>query len=185
MKDELKDHDFEGVSALIKEEEENALDYFRSRNFKSRLETHLQETASGKKQAVFNRRLAAPALAAALVLIIAGTFLFILRRLGPGTRPEFKTLTLALAQLPGFSHTPLSEGTVSPEKAGTSRLAESVGQALVRADQAKRKAEESFSVPAEKSKVPRLSLDQKMEILFQERAIERALLLFRNDSKEV
>jgi hypothetical protein len=56
---------------------------------------------------------------------------------------------------------------------------------LVKADQVKRKEEESISVPAGKGKVPRLSLDQKMEILFQEKAIERALLLFRDDSKEV
>lgn len=185
MKDELTDQAFEEVSALIKEEEENALAFFRSRNFKSRLETRLQETAGKKERGVLIRRLAAPAPAAALVLIIAGVFLFILRRPEAGPPPEFKALTFALAQLPGFSHSPEPEWTASPEKTGTSRLAESVGQALVRADQAKRKAEESISVPAEKGKVPRLSLDQKMEILFQERAIERALLLFRNDSKEV
>ena len=185
MKDELTDHAFEGVSTLIKEEEENALAFFRSRNFKSGLETRLQETAGNKKRGVLIRRLAAPALPAALVLIIAGLILFILKRPEAGPRPEFKALTFAVAQLPGFSHSLEPEWTVSPEKTGTSRLAESVGQALVRADQAKRKVEESISVPTEKGKAPRLSLDQKIEILFQEKAIERALLLFRNDSKEV
>jgi hypothetical protein len=185
MKDELTDHAFERVSALIKEEEENALTFFRSRNFKSKLETRLQETAGNKKRVSFIRRLAAPALGAALVLIIAGVYLFILRRPEAGPRPEFKALTFAVAQLPRFSPSPEPEWTASPEKTGTSRLAESVGQALVRAGQAKKKVEESISVPPEKGKVPRLSLDQKMEILFQEKAIERALLLFRNDSKEV
>jgi hypothetical protein len=185
MKDELKDHDFEGVSTLIREEEENALAFFRSRDFKSRLERRLQETASYKKRAVLSRRLAAPALIAALVLAIAGISLFILRRPQAGPSPEFKALSFALARLPGFSPHPEPEWPAFPEKTGTSRLAESVEQTLVRADEIKRKVEESLSVPTEKGKVPRLSLEQKMEILFQEKVIERTLRLFNNDSKEV
>lgn len=185
MKDELADHDFEGVSALIKEEEEDALAFFRTRNFKHRLEMRLQETAGGKKQAILIQQMAVPVLAAVLVLIVAGIFLFVLKHPEAGPPREFKALASALAQLPGFSHSPGLEWTAAPEKGGTFLLAESVRQVLVKVDQVKRKEEESISVPAGRGKVPRLSLDQKMEILFQEKAIERALLLFRDDSKEV
>jgi hypothetical protein len=184
-KDNLTDHGFEDVSALIKEEEEQALAFFRSRDFENGLKRRLQETARGKKQTVLNRRLAAPALGAALVLIIAGIFLFVLRRSQAGPPQEFKALSFALAQLPGLSPHPEPEWPESPEKIETSRLAESVSQALVRAEQAKKQVEENIFVPAEKGKVPRLSLEQKMEILFQEKVIERALLLYKNDSKEV
>lgn len=185
MKDELAEQDFEGVSALIKKEEEEALALFRAGDFRHRLETRLRESARDERRADLARRMALPAAAAALALIAVGIFFFALKRPGAGPPPEFRALASALAQLPGFSPSLELEGTISAEKTGTSRLAESVGQALARAAQTKEKVEENISVPAEKSRVPRLSLEQKMEILFQERAIERALLLIRNESKEV
>ncbi len=59
MKDKLADHDFEGVSALIKQEEEDALAVFRTRNFKHRMEMRLQEIAGGQKQAFLIRQIQA------------------------------------------------------------------------------------------------------------------------------
>ena len=184
MKNDLINPGFEEISVLIRQEEEDALAFFRTRNFKDRLETRLQETASDKKQAVLIRRMAVPVLAAVVVLIMVGILFFILKRPGAGPPPEFKALASALRQLPGFSHPPGWEWTAAPGQTGTSRLAESVRLVLVSAEKIKRKGEQGISIPAGTGKVPRLSLDQKMELLFKERVIERALLLFKDDSKE-
>ena len=184
MNNDLLNPGFEEISALIKQEEEDALAFFRTRNFKDRLEIRLQETG-GRKPPVLFRRMAVPVLTAVLVLVIAGIFFFILKRPGAVPPSESTALATALRQLPGFSHPPAWEWTVAPGQTGTSRLAESVRLVLVAAEQMKKEKEQRVSIPARAGKVPRLSPDQKMEILFKERVIERVLLLFRDDSKEV
>ncbi len=183
MKTDLTDHDFEEISALIREEEEDALAFFRARNFRDRVENRLR-MAAGKESIIHSQRRALPVFATALVLIIAGLLILILNRNRTGPPPEFGTLASALSQLPGFSHLPGREWTPPPDQTGTSRLAESVQQALVIAEHAKREMERLIIIPVGTGKTPHLSLDQKLEILFKERAIERALLLFKDDSKE-
>jgi len=185
MKNKPTDYDFEDISGLIRKEEEDALAFFRMRNFQNRLETRLKEQAGGKKPPVFFRRRAVPFLATVLVLIMAGVFIFILEHPGAGPPSEFEALASALGQLPGFSHPPGREWAVPTGQTGTSRLADSIRQALVTAEQIKKEGEQRISIPAGTGKVPRLSPDQRMEILFKERAIERALLLIKDDSKEV
>ncbi len=185
MKTDLTDHDFKEISALIREEEENALASFRMRNFLDRAAIRLREDAAGEKLPVFSRRRVVPGLAAILVLAVAGAFLFIMKRPAPGPPPEFRALASALGQLPGFSHPPRREWTGPSGQARASRLAESVWLVLVSAEKTKRQAEQGIPIPAGPTKVPRLSLDQKMEILFKEKTIERALLVFKKDSKEI
>ena len=185
MKSNLADDDFEDVSALIKKEEEDALAFFRTGNFKQRLEIRLREIPGDKRQAFPFWRMAVPVLALVLVVIMAGIFFFIRKRPGAVPPSERTALAAALRQLPGFSHPPAWEWTAAPGQTGTSRLAESVRLVLVAAEQIKKEEERRVSIPAGTGKVPRLSLDQKMEILFKERVIERALLLIKDDSKEV
>jgi hypothetical protein len=185
MKRNLIDPDFERVSALIKKEEEDALAFFRARDFQQGVERRLRAAAAREARTWPLRKRTGPVLAAVLVAALAGATFFLLRRPAARPAPEFKTLASALAQLPGLSPSPGRELPAPAEKAGSFRLAESVGQALVRAGQSKREEGQSFSVPMEKGEVPHLSLDEKMEILFQEKVIERALLLISTDSKEV
>jgi hypothetical protein len=185
MENKPTDHDFEDISGLIRKEEEDALAFFRAKNFRDRVEIRVKEEAGGEKPPLLFRRKAVPFLAAALVLIMAGALIFILKRSGAGPPSEFEALASALGRLPGFSH-PLERGwAVSTGQTGTSRLADSIRRALATGEQIKKEEEQRISIPAGTGKVPRLSLDQKMEILFQEKAIERALQLFRNGSKEV
>jgi hypothetical protein len=184
MKDEPAGPDFERVSALIEKEEEDGLAFFRARDFRQGIERRLE--AVGRKEATsLLRTRAVPVLAIVLVAVLAGAYFLLVRRPAAAPAPEFKTLASALAQLPGLSPSPGWELPVPAEKAGTFGVAESVRQALVRAEQSKSEEGKSFSVPMDKGEVPRLSLDEKMEILFQEKVIERALLLFSTDSKEV
>jgi hypothetical protein len=185
MKDEPAGPDFERVSALIEKEEEDGLAFFRARDFRQGIERRLEAAAGRNARASLLRTRAVPVLAAVLVAVLAGASFFLLRRPAARRAPEFKTLASALAQLPGLSPSPGWEPPVPAEKAGTFRVAEAVRQALVKAEQSKREEGKSFSVPMDKGEVPRLSLDEKMEILFQEKVIERALLLFSTDSKEV
>ncbi|MGB7294635.1 MAG: hypothetical protein WBC70_03530 [Candidatus Aminicenantales bacterium] len=185
MKDELSDHEFEGISALIRKEEEAALAFFRTRNFRGRLESRLKPAAGNAMRPSRSLAWAVPVLATVLVAIVAGTYFLLTRHPVAEPAREFKTLASALAQLPGFSPSPGRERTPPPEKTGSFLVAETVRQVLVKAEQTKQEKEQSVSVPAGTGEVPRLSPDQRMEILFKERAIERALLLFKNDSKEV
>jgi hypothetical protein len=179
------DQELEGISELIRHEEEDALAFFRTRNFRDRVEARLKDTAGDRKPAYLFQRRAVPFLAAALALIVAGAYLFVLKGPASGPSPEFSDLAAGLSQLPGLSHPPGKGWTALPGQTGTSQLAESVRLVLVSAEKTKREEEQEISIPAGTGKVPRLSLDQKMEILFKERAIERALLLFKGGSKEV
>lgn len=185
MKNKWTDRDFEDISALIRKEEEDALGFFRTRKFRERVERGFKKDARRGSPAVPFRRTAVPVLGVALIVIMAGIFVFVLNRPGTGRRPEFGALAAALGRLPGFSHPPGWDWTTHPGRTGTSPLAESVRRILIIAEETKRMEERAVPIPAETVRIPRLSLDQKMEILFKERAIERALLLFKGNSKEV
>jgi hypothetical protein len=119
------------------------------------------------------------------VAIAAGTYFLLTKRPAPEPAPEFRALASALSQLPGFSHPSGRVWTGQAGQTGTSRLAESVRLVLVSAEQAKKEEEKRVSIPEGTGKAPRLSPDQRMEILFKDRAIERALELIKKDSKEV
>jgi hypothetical protein len=185
MKNRWMDDDFEDVSILIRKEEEEALGFFRTRKFRDKVKEGLKKEAPQGIPPVPFRRTAVPVLVVALVVIMAVIFLFVLNRPGTGRRPEFSALASALGRLPGFSRPPGWEWTMDPGRTGTSWLAESVRRILVLAEETKRKEDRTAPIPAETGRIPRLSIDRKMEILFKEKAIERALLLFKGDSKEV
>ncbi len=185
MKNEQTNHDFETISALIRKEEEDGLAFFRMRNFRDRVETRLKEQAGGKRPLIFPRARAVSVVATVLAVMIIGVLFSLLKHPGAGPPPEFRSLASALGRLPGFSQPPGLDWTMPRGQTGTSQLAESVREVLVSAEKIKRDAEQEVTIPAGPVKVPRLSLDQKMEILFKERAIERALLLFKGNSKEV
>lgn len=185
MKNKLTDRDFEDISALIREEEEEALAIFRTRDFRVRLESRLEQAAAGKRAHLYPRIWALPALAGILVFIVAGIAFLILRHPASGPPPELKAFTYAVSQLPGLSLAPKREWTAPAGQTKTSRLAASVRQVLVSAGQLKQGEERRISAEGGIGKIPRLSIDQKMEILFKERAIERALLLYKIYSREV
>lgn len=185
MKNGDKDQGPETFAALIRQEEETAMAFFRSGNFRAALERRLKEGAEGHQPNFPSRPRLVPVLTGILAVAVAGILLLVLK--GPRTAPppEFEALASALGRLPGLSDIPRKEWTESQGQTGTSRFADSVRRALTAAEEAKREKEQELAVPAGPIKVPRLSLDQKMEILFKERAIERALLLFKSDFKEV
>jgi hypothetical protein len=184
MKNKLTNHDFEVIAALIREEEE-ALEYFRARNFRDRVENRFKEEARGDKPAARIHLRPVPVLAGVMVVIMAGIFIFVLNHPGAGRRSEFSALASAIGRLPGLSHPPEREWTGQSGQDGTFQLADLIRRTLVKAEQTKRQQELRVSFPAKAVKVPRLSLEQKMEILFQEKTIERVLMLLKDDSKEV
>jgi hypothetical protein len=185
MKGSHNDQGLESIAALIRQEEEEALAFYRSGNFREGLERRLEEGADGYQPDFPSRPRLVPVLTGILAVAVAGILLLVLK--GPRTAPppEFKALASALGRLPGFSNLPRRDGMEFQGPTKTSRFADSVRRTLASAEEAKREKEQELAVPAGPIKVPRLSLDQKMEILFKERAIERALLLFKESSKEV
>jgi len=179
------DPDFQEISALLKKEEDEALAFFRKRNFRARLEVGLQETAAVKWPAAFFRRFAGPVLTTVLVLVLAGTVILVRKHRAPGPAPGFETLASALSPLPGFTPSLAKESAAMTGPAGTFELADLIGQALASAEKIKMEEEKRISVPTGTGKVPRLSPGRRMEILFKEKVIERALRLATDDSKEV
>jgi len=185
MKNRSSDDDFKGVSALIQKDEEDALAFFRARIFRGRLESRLESAAGTRKRTFCSPARAVPVLATVLVAIAAGTYFLLTKRPAPEPAPEFQALSSALAQLPGFSQSPGLERTAPVSQTGISRMAESIRLVLVSAEKTKIEEEQEMSVPATGGQIPRLSPDQRIEILFKDKAIERAFILHQGDSKEV
>jgi hypothetical protein len=186
MKNNNKDQGPESIAVLIRQEEEAALAFFRARHFRERIERRLKEEAGGKRPESRPRTWLIPALTGALLAFIAVILLFIYKDPGSApSPPEFEALASALGRLPGLSNIPGRGWTEPQGQTGSSRLADCVRRALAAGEKIKRDEEQKISIPAGSGNVPRLSPDQRMEILFKERAIERALLLFKDGSKEV
>ena len=186
MKNGNKDQGPETIAALIRQEEEAALAFFRSRNFREGIEGRLKEGAEDKKTGRRPRTWLVPVLTGVLLVSIAGILLLVYKVPGSAPPPpEFEALASALGRLPGLSNIPAREWPESQGQTGTSRLADSVRRALAAGEKTKREEEQKISIPSGSGKVPRLTPDQRMEILFKERAIERALLLYKDGSKEV
>lgn len=126
---------------------------------------------------------AIPAFGSAAALIILAVVLWF-GRARPLSAPKgLLTIDAALGGLPGFRTLSLayeSEAEIdeapSPDAAALSRALISAGRSTTGGG--------STATAAEKL-VPRYSLEEKMKILFGDKTIERALLIFKDKFKEV
>lgn len=178
------DQEFHDVARLIRGEEARALEIFRQRNFEQRLRSRIA-AGSPTKRGFFGKRVAIPATIAALIVVTAGIIFVVTRRsgLGPELRPD--PMAVILGDLPGSSDLAMPRETVpvgEPDAVGPARAFRLV---LALATQGKEEEERRVAVPTENLRVPRLSLEKKMEILFKDRAIERVLVRMIKKSEEV
>lgn len=187
MENKAANREFEEISAVIRSEEEAALAVFRSRNFRDRVMTEWRETRKGGLPAPKFRRIAVWASASALLVVVAAAVLLVLRTPAPEQRPDFHALASVIGWLPGGASLSRDE-PIGPPASGRleiSSLAEFIRSGLAVVETIKREEEERASPSGEPAGVSRLSLYQKMEILFKDKVIERALLLLKDPSKEV
>jgi len=180
-------HEFEEISALIRDEEEAALAAFRSGDFPGAVMKKWRESRQDEAPRPKIRRAAVWASAAALLIVAVSAILLVRRAPAPEERPGLQIIASVLGGLPGGAslgrEEPAGPGDGVP--VGATGLAESVLSALAAAEGTGRRHGELAHPDAGAAPAPRLSLDRKMEILFRDRVIERVFLLLKDPSKEV
>lgn len=187
MKKKSADHEFEEISSLIRDEEKAALNDFRSRDFRGSVMRKWREVRQDVTPRPKLRRMAVWASAAALPVVAVAVFFLVRQASVPELQPDFRALASVLGALPGGVSLSREEpvGPGDPGPLDASSLAQSVRSALAVAETTMRLEEVRASSPEPAAAVTRLSLYKKMEILYKDRVIERALLALKDPSKEV
>jgi len=183
MNKKMDDGDFEEIGRLIQYDVAEALRVFRSGDFGKRLRVRIAADERPVKAKSFFRRIAVPS--TALLAASAALFLLYVYR-SPAPGPVHPRLFVAvLRQLPAFSR-PAAEFPPGPAGvAGTSEAGGGFQSALASAERWKKEEERETPARADGPRVPVLSMKKKMEILYKDKVIERALVLLIGKSKEV
>lgn len=183
MNKKMNDADFEEIGRLIQDDVDEGLRAFRAGEFGKRLRARLaaDEKAAAPKSVL--RRIAVPA---AALLAVSAALLFLNVRRSPAPGPVYPRLFAAvLRQLPSFSRAPAAGSLSGP--AGAAGIPEAGGgfrSALASAERWKKEEERATPLRPDGLRVPVLSLKKKMEILYRDKVIERALALLIGKSKE-
>jgi hypothetical protein len=184
MGKKLDDRAFEEIAELIREDKEHALELFRKGNFDQELRARVAAIPEGKRRPVVRGLLIPVSVVLLLLAAVAAVFLLWRRQAaGPLSGPGL--ISAVLGELPGVSELALPR---EPNPAGAMPAfgaARVVRTVLALAAREKEAEERKVEVPAGQSKIPRLSLEKKMEILFKDRAIERVLVSIFKKSEEV
>jgi hypothetical protein len=175
----------EGIRRLIEREIEEGLSRVRRPEFESRLRARLKAAGAAPAPGRLARRFWIPALAAAgaaALLLVAWLWIGRPGAAGSGTAAE--ALGSALERMPGVRNleTGLGPGTFAEEAA--SKSAGVIWLALGSASRGASTAPPPPG-PSPESLRPRYDLEQKMEILFGQRTIERALSYYKDKFREV
>lgn len=185
MDDKPDDPEFEAIVQLIREEEEAALEAFRRRDFCRRVRSGIGEIPDREKTRRGPWKLAIPVGATAMLLIAAWT-VFSRRQTPPRDFMEAPGIFVAgLEGLPGMPGLPSRQapqgGKAGAYSGGPPAIRGMLAWALTI------EQESTGSLPRDRKilRVPRLSMERKMAILFKDRAIERVLVLIRKRSEEV
>jgi len=170
----------ERLRLIINRETEDGLERFRPGDFESRLASRLKATPKEGSVRTNRRWFWVPAMGAtgaAILALVAFLWLGSPRRSAPPAASG--AIGLTLGRLPGFRSLDISIRPEFPSSEAPSLSATIVSRVLVSA------AHEAASGPATpglspQNLKPRYSLQQKMEIIFEHRMIERALSTYKN-----
>jgi hypothetical protein len=185
MGEKWDDRKFNDVARLIREEEQTALETFRKGNFDQRLRALTADFPEKRGSGIFSRRILIQAAAAIFLLILAGAVLLIRHRPVRDTDRESGRFTAILAGLPGLSEWAARRDARSPGELDVPGVARSIREVLISGELGKANEARNISPSAVSLKVPRLSLEKKMTILFREKVIERVLVSIHKKSEEV
>ena len=184
MAEKQDDQAFEGIAGLVREDKTRAFRIFRQGSFDQKVKARIAAEA-GRKRGFFSQRAIALTSAAAILLAAAVTTLLLSRRPAPAPQVGMSALMAVLEELPGVSGLVMPRETTPPSDLETFGAARAVETALTRIIEQKAAEERKADVLPGPLKVPRFSLEKKMEILFKERAIERVLASILKKSEEV
>jgi len=176
----------EKVRLIIQRETEDGLRRFRAGNFDSRLQAagRIRPERTKFAPGLF-RRVWIPVFSLAVgVIVIISAVLWVGRAKSQFPAANLVTIDAALDALPGFRTLSISRQTEPAANEDISPATAAMSAALASATRSAATWEETSAPPAGKL-VPRYSLEQKMKILFGDKTIEQALLLFKDKFKEV
>jgi hypothetical protein len=184
MGEKWDDREFGDISGLIHEDEDRALEIFRQRNFDQKIRSRIA-AVSDRKRRFSGQRMVVPASVAALLLIAVWTVFVVIRRSTPVPQSGPGPMAVVLGDLPGISDLVMPREIISAGATDAFGAARAVRVVLAMAAQQKEEEERKAAVPTGNLRVPHLSLEKKMEILFKDRAIERVLVSILKKSEEV
>jgi len=175
----------EKVQLIINRETEDGLRRFRAGNFDSRLQAAGRIRPERMKLApsLFRRAWIPVFGLTAGVIVIISAVLWFGRAKSQFPAEKLVTIDAALNVLPGFRTLSLSRQTETAANEDLSPATAAMSMALTSATRSAAAWKETSAPPAGKL-VPRYSLEQKMKILFGDKTIEQALLLFKDKFKE-
>jgi hypothetical protein len=175
----------ERVRLLIDREMREGLPRVRSREFESRLAARLTERKEQPLAAIGRRRLWKPTLAVAGAAALVLVAVLWISRTQPGTvGSAADAFAVTLGRTPGVQNLEISVRPIPPAGEAPSESAILVCRALASASQSAASGPRTQAPSLENLK-PRYGLRQKMEILFGQRMIERALLTYKDKFREV
>jgi hypothetical protein len=179
--------EFAEVEELIRREEDRALRVFRQTDFAARVKERLQTRSEKKPPSPRIQRVLVPALSFGLlaVVIVAVILTNISKRPSILTAAQVEALLSVLSEAPEIhlSSAPdiSSPGDIRPSSSFSSLIAE----ALTSIEERNEELERPLPPPSWRENTPRFSLRDKMRILYQDRVIERALVLITEKLEEV
>jgi len=184
MGEKWDDPEFKDITELIREDKEQALQSLRQGNFEQKIRSRVAALPI-REHGFFEHQMVVPASIAALFLVAAGAVLLFSRR--PTTVPQSgpSPMTVILRELPGISDLATPRESLPAGAPHAFGVARAVRTVLALATQQKEEEERKSFVPGSFPKVPHLSLEKKMEILFKEKPIERVLVSILRKSEEV
>ncbi|OGD09009.1 MAG: hypothetical protein A2Y86_05865 [Candidatus Aminicenantes bacterium RBG_13_62_12] len=184
MNKKMDDRDFEEIGRLIQNEVDEALRVFRSKDLGERLRARIAADERAVKAKSFLRKISVPAAVATLLTVSVALFLLNVHRPPAPNHVHPRLFAAVLRQLPSFSR-PAAESPSSPAgEVGMSGAGGGFQSALASAERRKEEEERETPLRADGPRVPVLSLKKKMEILYKDKVIERALVLLIGKSKE-
>ena len=182
MNKKMDDRDFDEIGRLIQYDVDKALRVFRSGDFGKRLRARIAADGRAVKAKSCLRRIAVPS--TALLAVSAALFLLNVHR-SPAPWPVHPRFFAAvLSQLPAFSRSAAEAPSGPAGEVGMSEAGGGFQGALASAERRKKEEERETPLRAEGLRVPVLSLKKKMEILYRDKVIERALVVLIGKSKE-
>ncbi len=179
--------EFAEVTELIRREEDRALRVFRQSDFASRVKKSLQAQAEEKRPSPRFRRILVPALSFGFlaVVIVVVILTNIPKRPSILTASQVDALLSVLDEAPDIRPSSALATSSRPGVRPSSSFSVSIAETLTSIEERNEKMERPFPRPAWEKNPPRFSLRDKMRILYQDRVIERALVLITEKSEEV
>jgi hypothetical protein len=179
--------EFAEVEELIRREEDRALRVFRQTDFAARVKECLQAHSEKKRVSPRIRRVLVPALSFGLLAVVIVVVILTNIPKPPSilSAAQVDALLSVLSEAPEIQLSPALEISSHPDIRPSSSFSASIADVLTLIEERNEEMGRPLPPPSWRENTPRFSLRDKMRILYQDRVIERALVLITEKSEEV